>query len=242
MKSKLNKMLYADGTGNSGKDFLGLAALIGAGGTYVGGIDATDAANVYWRSVVGSPVPAPRRPTCCRRSTGHCLQRGVQRQRRHRRHLRRPGSSTRPYEPTAAPRTSATRHQVGQRRVHQPDDQAGPDLLGSGLPGRNGVRPQLQVHHPRRAQPALVQAVAVLRRTVGCQAGGNATTVDARYSIITTYGNLTVRNRASALRHASAFPPRQRDPRGTFSPEVEWGRTICRDGDRDCPHPTRATA
>jgi hypothetical protein len=27
-------------------------------------------------------------------------------------------------------------------------------------------------------------------------AGGNATTVDARYSIITTYGNLTVRNRA----------------------------------------------
>ena len=28
------------------------------------------------------------------------------------------------------------------------------------------------------------------------RAGGNATTVDARYSIITTYGNLTVRNRA----------------------------------------------
>ena len=27
-------------------------------------------------------------------------------------------------------------------------------------------------------------------------AGGNATTVDARYSLITTYGNLTVNNRA----------------------------------------------
>ena len=51
-KSKLNKMLYADGTGNSGKDFLGLAALIGAGGTSIGGIDATDPLNIWWRSIV----------------------------------------------------------------------------------------------------------------------------------------------------------------------------------------------
>ena len=58
MKTKLNQMLYADGTGNSGKDFLGSRALlIGATGN-VGGIDATDALNVWWRSVVGSATGA----------------------------------------------------------------------------------------------------------------------------------------------------------------------------------------
>ena len=55
MKEGLNEMLYADGSGNGGKDFYGLALLVmdesGANDT-VGGIDCNDADNVWWRSVV----------------------------------------------------------------------------------------------------------------------------------------------------------------------------------------------
>lgn len=44
----VNEMLYGDGSGNSNKDFDGLAALIAAGNTY-GGIDRSDANNAWWR-------------------------------------------------------------------------------------------------------------------------------------------------------------------------------------------------
>jgi hypothetical protein len=45
----LNKMFYEDGQGNGGKDMHGLNELVGTGMT-VGGIDATDADNSWWRS------------------------------------------------------------------------------------------------------------------------------------------------------------------------------------------------
>lgn len=48
-------MFQGDGTGNSAKDFLGIQALIGDGSssvTTVGGIDASDSDNSYWRSNV----------------------------------------------------------------------------------------------------------------------------------------------------------------------------------------------
>lgn len=51
----LNLMWFGDGTGNGGKDFLGLAALVGddlSTITTVGGIDCTQAANAKWRSYV----------------------------------------------------------------------------------------------------------------------------------------------------------------------------------------------
>lgn len=48
---KLDEMLFLDGTGNSSKDFLGLAAVVAATGT-VGGIDK--AANTFWQSYVES--------------------------------------------------------------------------------------------------------------------------------------------------------------------------------------------
>ena len=52
----LNTMLFGNGTGNSGKDMLGLAACVGlgndAGGSSFGGIDATDSDNSWWRSKV----------------------------------------------------------------------------------------------------------------------------------------------------------------------------------------------
>ena len=47
----LNAMLYKDGSGNSGKDFLGLHALVAATGT-VGGINRGTAGNEYWRAKV----------------------------------------------------------------------------------------------------------------------------------------------------------------------------------------------
>jgi hypothetical protein len=51
LSKSLNTQLYADGTGNSGKDFMGLAGLIGTTGT-VGGIDNADSLNDWWKSIV----------------------------------------------------------------------------------------------------------------------------------------------------------------------------------------------
>lgn len=45
----MNTMFWSDGTGNGGKDMNGLNKLVGTGLT-VGGIDATDADNDWWRS------------------------------------------------------------------------------------------------------------------------------------------------------------------------------------------------
>ena len=47
----MNAMFWGDGTGNSGKDMNGLNKLVGTGLT-VGGIDATDADNAWWRSTL----------------------------------------------------------------------------------------------------------------------------------------------------------------------------------------------
>lgn len=55
MSDGLNSMLYGDGTGNSGKNLLGLAAIVGngtLGPATVGGIDSSNGDNAFWRSVV----------------------------------------------------------------------------------------------------------------------------------------------------------------------------------------------
>jgi hypothetical protein len=49
--SNMNAMLFGDGTGNSGKDWNGIDNLVSAVGT-IGGIDATDGDNAWWRSTV----------------------------------------------------------------------------------------------------------------------------------------------------------------------------------------------
>lgn len=53
MKDKCNAMFFADGTGNGGKDWLGLAALVGTT-TSVGNIDGN--VDAWWRSTVESTV------------------------------------------------------------------------------------------------------------------------------------------------------------------------------------------
>jgi hypothetical protein len=49
MKEGFNQMFFSDGTGNSGKNWLGLGAIVESGNT-VGGIDSSDADNTWWRS------------------------------------------------------------------------------------------------------------------------------------------------------------------------------------------------
>lgn len=49
MKEGFNQMFYGDGTGNSGKNWLGLGAIVEASGT-VGGINRATAGNEFWRS------------------------------------------------------------------------------------------------------------------------------------------------------------------------------------------------
>jgi hypothetical protein len=51
MAKSLNAMLFADGTGNSNKDLLGLAALFHQSNLY-GNIDRNDSANAWWRADV----------------------------------------------------------------------------------------------------------------------------------------------------------------------------------------------
>ena len=55
LRKKFNYYFLNDGTGNSGKDLLGIKALIGdnaEGPSTVGGIDCTTSANAFWRSYV----------------------------------------------------------------------------------------------------------------------------------------------------------------------------------------------
>ena len=51
----MNSMFWGNGAGNGGKDWLGLNALVGVGndsGSAIGGIDATDSDNTWWRSTL----------------------------------------------------------------------------------------------------------------------------------------------------------------------------------------------
>jgi hypothetical protein len=49
LREGFNTMFFADGTGNSGKNWNGLGNLVESGNT-VGGIDSSDADNTWWRS------------------------------------------------------------------------------------------------------------------------------------------------------------------------------------------------
>jgi hypothetical protein len=49
MKEGFNAMFFGDGTGNSGKDWLGLAAIVDSAGT-VGGINRATSGNEFWQS------------------------------------------------------------------------------------------------------------------------------------------------------------------------------------------------
>ena len=57
MREAFNQMFFSDGTGNSSKDWNGLANLVAATGT-VGNIDSTATGNTFWKSYVESTATA----------------------------------------------------------------------------------------------------------------------------------------------------------------------------------------
>ena len=191
-KAKLNYMLYRDGTGNSGKDFLGLAALIGATGS-PGGIDATDALNVWWRSIVQSGTGVTM-PTGLQKllgtaynsaSNGNDVIDGI-------------FTGQVVYEQYESTLTAQVRYQdvksanagftslmFKQAPIYW--DRDCPAQLAYGL---NSKYIALVGHSQRWFKQS------PFSDGLSAAAGGNASTVDARYSLITTYGNLTVNNRS----------------------------------------------
>ena len=193
LKAKLNVMLYANGTGNSGKDFLGLAALIGATGS-PGGIDATDALNVWWRSVLGNGT-SPLMPKGGLRSLmgkaynsssdGNDVIDGV-------------FTDQVTYEIYEAELTPNIRYQdvksanagFTSLMFKQAPIYWDRDCPAQTVYGLNSKYITLVGHTDRWFKQS------PFSDGLSAAAGGNATTVDARYSIITTYGNLTVNNRA----------------------------------------------
>jgi hypothetical protein len=67
MREGFNRMFYADGTGNSSKDWNGLGNLVEASGT-VGGINRATSGNEYWRSYEENTATAL---TLAQMSTGY---------------------------------------------------------------------------------------------------------------------------------------------------------------------------
>ena len=194
-KSKLNKMLYADGTGNSGKDFLGLAALIGAGGTAVGGIDATDPLNSWWRSVTGAGagmklggLRALLGTAYNSASDGNDVIDGV-------------FTNQHDYETYEAELTPNIRYQdvksanagFTSLMFKQAPIYWDRDCPAGTAYGLNSKYITL-VGHSQRWFKQSPFSDGLAADTTGL--GGRANTIDARYSIITTYGNLTVNNRS----------------------------------------------
>jgi hypothetical protein len=191
MKSKLNKMLYANGTGNSGKDFLGLAALIAATGT-VGNIDSAAAGNSWWQSVTGSGtgmvkggLRALLGTAYNSASNGNDVIDGV-------------FTSQHDYETYEAELTPNIRYQdvksanagFTSLMFKQAPIYWDRDCANGTAYGLNSKYINLVGHSSRWFNQS------PFSDGLSAAAGGNATTVDARYSIITTYGNLTLNNRA----------------------------------------------
>jgi hypothetical protein len=190
LKNKLNKQLYADGTGNAGKDFLGLAALVTAGGTAVGGIDATDSLNSWWRAVVlpwGSytKVQAAAGNAYNTSSDGNDVIDGI-------------FTTQAIYEKYEGELTPNVRYQdvksanagFTSLMLKQAPIYWDRDCPAGTIYGLNSKYIALVGHSQRWFKQS------PFSDGLSAAAGGTATTVDARYSIITTYGNLTVSNRS----------------------------------------------
>jgi hypothetical protein len=196
MKANLNRMLYSDGTGNSGKDILGLKALIGDATTTpttVGGIDSSDAANVWWRSYVNAMAGTVKAPGLSAYlgtafntvSDGNDMVDGI-------------FAAQNSYEAYEAGLTPNVRYQdtksanagFSNLMLKQCPVYWDRDCTAGYVYGLNSKYIELVGHTDRWFKQS------PFSDGLSAQAGGAATTVDARYSIITTYGNLTIRNRA----------------------------------------------
>lgn len=198
LKDKLNVMLYANGTGNSGKDLMGLNGAIRygeAGDTTFGGIDATDALNPWWRSgrVDYTSVNVDMRKAMVNQmhtaSKGNDTTDGI-------------------FLPQLAFEAFESQLVPNQRYVNTSAADAGFTSLmvhdcpvywdfdcpaGTGF-GLNSKYIKLIGHKDRWfKQTPFTQGLNVA-------AGGNGTWLDARYALILAAGNLVVQNRKRQFR------------------------------------------
>jgi hypothetical protein len=192
MKSKLNKMLYGNGTGNSGKDFLGLAALLSGTGAALGGIDGTIAGNEFWRSTAGSGtgmklggLRALLGTAYNSSSNGNDVIDGIFTSQKDYELYEAELTPNIRYQDTKSANAGFTSLMFKQAPIYW--DMDCPQGTAYGL---NSKYITLVGHTQRWFKQS------PFSDGLSAAAGGNATTVDARYSIITTYGNLTVNNRA----------------------------------------------
>lgn len=191
MKSKLNKMLYANGTGNSGKDFNGLANLVAATGT-VGNIDSVGAGNSWWQSVTGSGsgmlkggLRALLGTAYNSASNGNDVIDGVFTDQRSYEIFESELTPNIRYQDVKSANAGFTSLMFKQAPIYWDRD-----CTAGVAYGLNSKYITLVGHTQRWFTQS------PFSDGLSAAAGGNATTVDARYSIITTYGNLTVNNRS----------------------------------------------
>lgn len=202
MKANLNRMLYADGAGNSGKDFLGLAALIGNTGT-VGGIDSGAVGSEYWRSyqlaatgVTKDTLHGVLGTAFNTVSDGNDMVDGIFMAQ----------DSYEFFESTLVPNvryqdTKSANAGFSNLMFKQCPTYWDRDCPSGTVYGLNSKYISLVGHSERWFKQS------PFSDGLSAQAGGNATTVDARYSIITSYGNLTVRNRSRHFKVTAVVPP-----------------------------------
>jgi hypothetical protein len=196
LKESLNVMLFGDGTGNSSKDFGGLALLVndesGSLDT-VGGINCATAGNEYWRSTVLDKTAV----VLANVDTQAWFTNAT-------------NSSSKGNDVTDGIFTSQLVFELHEasllpqaRFVNKTAVDAGfTNLLHKGCPiywdfeapagtafGLNSKYIKLVGHKDRWFKQS------PFSQGLSSATGGNGTVVDARYALITTYGNLTVSNR-----------------------------------------------
>jgi hypothetical protein len=206
LKASLNEMLFGDGTADSGKVFLGLDALISGvdadlaavGTQSVGGIDGAVAGNEYWNSVIAGTVATPTVLTLAELTTPYnSASKGND----------RPDvifttqELFEAYEALLLPSV---------RRSHKKSADAGfENLMFRGVPmfydddctdgeiyGVNSKYLTLVGHSDRWFKNS-----GFTDNTASSDSASGASNVtDARYALITAFGNLTVRNRARQFR------------------------------------------
>ena len=197
LKNKLSAMCYADGTGNSGKDFQGLALLVNNTGT-VGGIDSSAAENAWWRSYVGTATGAiadktklpPALTTAYNTvSNGNDVVDGIFASQGAYELYESGLTPNVRYQDTKSANAGFTNLMFKQCPMYW--DRSCP---ANTIYGLNSKYVGLVGHTDRwMKQSPFSDGLA------SNAAGGTnpaATTIDARFSIITSFGNMTVRNRS----------------------------------------------
>lgn len=207
LKESFNSQLFGNGTGNGGKEFLGLDALISGmdqtpttpvrvGTAAIGGIDG--ATQAYWNSVVAGQSATPTNLTLAAMTTPF-------------------NSASKGNDKIDAIFTTQELYEAYEelllpsvRRSHDKSADAGFDnLLFKGKPifydddcpagdvfGINSKYLTLVGHKDRWFKNSGFTDNAAS----GHATSGATNITDARYALITTFGNLTVRNRARQFR------------------------------------------